>query len=447
MPRIRVAFVLAVLLAAPHVGWAAAEETPGDLSDAEKIHGLSLLWQEANYNFAFFDQVPDLDWDATYRAFIPQVLATDSTYEYYRVLQRFMALLGDGHTSVWLPRGVAAQQAESYPWILPHNVQGRALVKNVGRSLEKEIPIGSEILTVDGVPVRENARDERFPYIASSTEYVRWDKALEAVLEGPAAESVAIAYVTPGGERRKRAMARDRRTRDDEWLLSTSSTRPRFEHRRLEDGIAYVALNTFNEPEIVADFEAALPDLYEARALIIDVRHNGGGNSGHGYRIAAYLTNEPLATSSWRTRQHIAAYKAWGGERYGEYAEMNAWLDGGSHGDVEPAEGRRLIVPTVVLQDHETYSAAEDFLVVVDTIPHVTTVGRPSAGSTGQPIFFDVPGGGRARIVTKRDTYPDGRDFVGVGAQPDVIVEPTVEAVQAGRDLILERAMEILTKR
>jgi carboxyl-terminal processing protease len=34
------------------------------LSAAERSYGLSLIWQEANYNFAFFDRVPDLDWDA-----------------------------------------------------------------------------------------------------------------------------------------------------------------------------------------------------------------------------------------------------------------------------------------------------------------------------------------------------------------------------------------------
>ena len=59
------------------------------LSDVEKLYGLSLFWKEASYNFAFFDQVPDLDWDKTYREYIPKVLATESTAEYYKVLQRF----------------------------------------------------------------------------------------------------------------------------------------------------------------------------------------------------------------------------------------------------------------------------------------------------------------------------------------------------------------------
>jgi hypothetical protein len=42
------------------------------LSVAEKVYGLSLFWKEVSYNFAYFDQVPDLDWDSAYQEFIPQ---------------------------------------------------------------------------------------------------------------------------------------------------------------------------------------------------------------------------------------------------------------------------------------------------------------------------------------------------------------------------------------
>ncbi len=426
-----------VLLIAPLA--AQDEPAPPDLSEAERLYGLSLFWQEANYNFAFFDQVPDLDWDATYQAFIPEVLAAESTYEYYRVLRRFAALLQDGHTSVNFPR--AFRYRESYPWVLVRNVEDQAVVFNVGRSLVEEIPINSVIETVDGVPAADHAAGHQLPYVFSSTEHHRWDEALRWVLRGPADGTMQIVYVTPDGQRRDHTLSRDRRTREDEWLLPTSSTRQRFEMRWLEDGIAYVALNTFNDTAVVSDFEAALPELYGARALVIDVRQNGGGSSSNGYLIAAYLTDDTLQTSAWRTRQNIAAYKAW---RREDYVQMDAWFDGGTHGEVPPADGRRLIVPTVVLQEHATFSAAEDFLVAIDAIPHITTVGRPSGGSTGQPLMFELPGGGSAFICSKRDTYPDGRDFVGVGAQPDVTIAPTIEAVQSGRDPALERAVELL---
>ena len=47
-------------------------------------------------------------------------------------------------------------------------------------------------------------------------------------------------------------------------------------------------------------------------------------------------------------------------------------------------------------------------------------------------------------ICTKRDTYPDGRDFVGIGIAPDIFVEQTIEDVRQGRDPALDRAVELL---
>jgi carboxyl-terminal processing protease len=52
--------------------------------------------------------------------------------------------------------------------------------------------------------------------------------------------------------------------------------------------------------------------------------------------------------------------------------------------------------------------------------------------------------GAYARICTKWDRMPDGTEFVGVGVQPDVRVELTRQAIAAGRDLVVERAVQVL---
>src|SRR5262249_18011057 len=104
----------------------------------------------------------------------------------------------------------------------------------------------------------------------------------------------------------------------------------------------------------------------------------------------------------------------------------------------------RLRMPKVVLTSHSTASAAEDFLIFVDAIPDVTTVGEPTYGSTGQPYHFALPGGGKARACTHRVTFPDGRDFVGTGITPKVPVTMTVDDWLGGRDVVLEKGREVL---
>ena len=112
-----------------------------------------------------------------------------------------------------------------------------------------------------------------------------------------------------------------------------------------------------------------------------------------------------------------------------------------------PPSSNRLLIPTAVLTGWRTASAAEDFLIYLDGQAHITKVGGPTYGSTGQPLMFELPGGIGARICTKRDTYPDGRDFVGPGVLPDVRVDETVEDVASGADVVLERAQAVLAER
>ena len=439
----------ALMLPAAASAQQAAPAPAPRLSDAEKVYGLSLLWQEANYNFAFFDRIPDVSWDSVYVRSIPRVLATRDSWEYYRELQRVVAQLRDGHTNVSMPASLQGEnrRRNATPWVATHRVEDRMLVRGVARSLLDSIPVHSEILDVDGRPAAL-AAERRLPYIAESTGHFRRDVAFREALNGPADSAVTIRFRTPSGRVRTATLPRDRWTRTDEWTPALNAPVPPFEMRWLEDGIAYVALNTMGDTMTVRGFLDALPELRKARALVLDVRRNGGGNSMVGYRVLQWLTNDTLTTARWRTREHRAAFKAWGNAapQYVKYGAMDAWHDGGVD-HLPPARGQRLVVPTAVLIDHATYSAAEDLLVTMDRMDHVTTVGRPSGGSTGNPLVVRLPGGGTALIVSKRDTYPDGREFVGVGVQPDVVVEPTVADLRAGRDVQLQRALRIVREK
>lgn len=100
--------------------------------------------------------------------------------------------------------------------------------------------------------------------------------------------------------------------------------------------------------------------------------------------------------------------------------------------------------PIVVLAGASTYSAAEDFLVAWKSSGRGKTVGEPTGGSTGQPLFFSLPGGGSARICTKRDTFPDGSEWVGKGIEPDVVVRPTIASIRGGQDPVLDAAVKLL---
>ncbi len=99
---------LLLMIGCSYPFWAFSQ-TENNLSIQDKLFGLSQLWKEASYNFAFFDQVPELNWDSCYQDFIPRVMMTENDWDYYLELQKFIALLQDGHTRVFPPKELRTQ--------------------------------------------------------------------------------------------------------------------------------------------------------------------------------------------------------------------------------------------------------------------------------------------------------------------------------------------------
>jgi hypothetical protein len=61
-----------------------------------------------------------------------------------------------------------------------------------------------------------------------------------------------------------------------------------------------------------------------------------------------------------------------------------------------------------------------------------------------QTLFFFLPGRGQARVCTKRETYPDGRIFVGVGVQPQYVVHPKLDDLRHGKDTVLSATLDLI---
>ena len=202
--------------------------------------------------------------------------------------------------------------------------------------------------------------------------------------------------------------------------------------------LIYVNLPSFGSKDVVKSLQQALPRVLKSKGLILDVRRNGGGNSANGEAIISLLTDKPIEGEHWKTRKYLPAFRAWG--------RKEQWYE--ERGDaIQPTEGTPFLGPVVVLTGPATFSAAEDFVVPLHASKRAMIVGERTGGSSGQPLQIELPVGGHARVCTKRDTYPDGREFVGVGVIPDVEVHPTPTDIAAVRDVVLAKGVEVLKAR
>ncbi|WP_374579966.1 S41 family peptidase [Pseudoduganella sp.] len=401
-----------------------------NISEDEKVAGLSKLWSEVKYNFFDTAALEKLDWDKLYLETLPRVRATRSTEDYYRVLIELAAKLKDGHTNVYPPQALHARMF-GVPMLNTLPIEGRVIVTEVYDPdlRAKGIMPGLEVVSVDGAEVKAYAAREVAPYVSASTPQ---DEALRTfgyqLLLGAEGTAARVVFRDAAGRQFEQQVPRVSYAA----RKAAGAAPPSFEFSMLPGDVAYVALNSFEDQSAADAWMAAFDEIAKSSALVIDVRRNGGGDSGVGYKILATLDNKAFMTSRWTTRDYKPSWRAWG-------KEMPMYSE--APGVVQPDPKRHYARPVLVLTSAATFSAAEDFAAAFDGMQRGAIVGEPTGGSTGQPLFIKLPGGGQARICTKLDTYADGRAFVGVGVQPQYAAKPTVEGMRAGRDEVLEAAL------
>jgi hypothetical protein len=176
--------------------------------------------------------------------------------------------------------------------------------------------------------------------------------------------------------------------------------------RRLEDGIGYLELRVFAPPSMGADLAvAAMTLLAESSALIIDLRHNGGGDGAMGLLLAGYLLDQatPMSGTYDRPSDTFTA------------SSTPVWVPGRRFGATKPV---------YVLISKHTFSAAEAFAYDLQARKRVIVVGEPSGGGAHpfqyrrltEHFVLSLPEGRSINPVT-------GKDWEGVGVIPDVRVD------------------------
>ncbi len=396
-----------------------------DLTEAEKQAGLALLWSEAKYNFVYFDHLK-ADWSQTYMDYIPKVSHTNSTAEYYQVLTDFYAQLHDGHTNVYYPDSLADKI--SRPPLRTELIEGRVFVTRVFNDslLKMGVKPGLEILEIDNEPVISYAEKNIKPYQSSSTpQDLEIRTFTYALLSGPATQPINFEFKEKSGRIYNLSVGRSG--------YSHTTGLKTMEYENIGN-VGYLMINDFEHRDIIKRFDSLYTAVAKTKGLIIDLRYNGGGDDGIAFNIISRLTNKPFKTSASKTLRFSSTPYS---EPLWDTNAPGAW---NANGEIFYDK------PVIVLIGPRTFSAAEDFTVAFDYIKRGKLIGLPTGGSTGQPVPFELPGGGSARVCGKRDTYPDGKEFVGIGIMPDITVKKTIKDLFTGTDAAKVKALEMLGK-
>ncbi|MGZ5287343.1 MAG: S41 family peptidase, partial [Flavisolibacter sp.] len=376
----------------------------------------------------YFDKV-SVDWDSLYMATIPRVVKAGDTKAYYDLLRQFAAQLNDGHTGVWYPSSFYQNQA-AYAPLSTDLIERRVFITAIPDDSLKAAgwQKGMEILKVNGTEVHEYAMKNIKPFESAST-----PQGLDAamynlyLLNGPITEPVRLTVKGIDGQVKEKTL----------WRRTRRAEPPAVQYSILENNIGLLSINSFSSNNFFSVFDSLYKKIQGNKALIIDLRANTGGNGAQGEYILKHLTKTPFPDPQISARQYNPLLKVWGQNNLALYTILP--------GKTKPFSDRAIYEkPVVVLTGRMTASAAEDFTVQLDVMKRGMIIGQPTAGTTGQPMFSTLPGGGTLRVCIRKDTYPDGKEFVGIGIQPTVLVTENAAAFLKGEDPVLKKALQLL---
>jgi len=427
------------------------KDLPEKITNEEKLYWLSQIWSETKYNFVNIDQL-NFDLDSLYKTLIPEVIASKNDYEYYQVLHKFTATLKDGHTQV-------TDRGQFYPFTdyIPISLQDfnkKIFIAHVRKNANLDSTwVGAELIEIEEIPTVDYLKKNIFPYISASTEQHLWMQSVYKIQSGFKDKLFKGTIRKVDGTIEKIELERNgeatRTPYDEYWGITRNYSRNIVDLDWTDNNIAVISFNRFSpEDKAIKEFGEIVKKIDKAKGVIIDLRKNGGGSTGVAWHLQKYLTKgNSFLNYAWETRISDGVRKAngnWKDEDKDYY--LNKALRFEKPEVVLVSDTlKRIKCPTVILVGRFTFSAAEDFLVNIYEVPdRPKLIGEETGGSTGSPLVVPgLPGGGYARICTRRICYPiSGKRFVNSGVKPDIEIKQTINDYLNEKDVVLEKAIE-----
>jgi carboxyl-terminal processing protease len=207
----------------------------------------------------------------------------------------------------------------------------------------------------------------------------------------------------------------------DVTITRAKIVEPLVTYEMRDDGIAYVALNSFGDTAD-NDLRNALQELLaqNPKGLIFDLRYNGGGYLDQGIAVA----------SEFLPAEKIITYQKYG--------------DGTMEEHMSSGVGVAVDIPMVLLVNEGSASASEIVAGALQDYGRAKLVGVTTYGKGSVQNINLLSNGGMAAITSAQWLTPNKRLIQDVGLTPDIYVQLTEADYESNLDPQLDTAVETL---
>jgi C-terminal processing protease CtpA/Prc len=386
------------------------------------------VWAVINYFFPYKDLMGE-DWDAALRQFIPRMEGAKDALDYQLAVAEMVTHIHDSHGSVRSALLVKYFGEASAP-IRVRMIENAPVITgftDAQAAKEAGLEIGDIILKVDGVDAGQRIAD-RLRYLAHSTPQAGMFYATERSLARGSKDSV-VTYTVRDLQDQVREVKVQRKA---EYLPKTQGDRTGDILRLLPGNVGYADLDRL--PVTLVD--EMFDKFKDCSAIIFDDR---GYPQGTAWQIAPRLTDKQDVVAAIFRRLDPDSPDFPLGE------EVNSIAASTFEQRLPRTDKPRYHGRTVLLIDERTISQAEHTGLFLESANNTKFIGSPTQGANGDVTNFSVPGGMSVRFSGQGVRHADGRQLQRIGLEPLVEVRPTVAGIRAGKDEVLDKAVDYLS--
>jgi len=347
------------------------------------------------------------------------MIAAKNAAEYHLAVAEMTTRLHDAHVGAG-----SAQLARTFgartPSFEARSIEGQIVVWKLLPGAPTDgsgLRVGDVITHIDGEAVAQRRRDLA-KYVAAGNPSVFERKLVSLVLRGRADSATYTIERNTKSLNRRIAMAPP----------PTSPVPRAYPVTELatvlpNGNIGYINMGDINPAQV----DSAIAIVKNTTGIVMDVRNYPRGTM---YMFANFFN--PGARPFVKFTSVDPTYP-------GQVRWLPPMLAGLASGNANAYRGR-----VAILVDERTQSHAEFSVMALRTAPENKVIGSQTAGADGNITTLALPGGIRTIFTGLGVYYPNGTETQRIGIVPDIEIRPTLKGLRAGRDEVLERAIEYI---
>lgn len=442
----------------------------------DDILSISQIWNIGLQYSPFWGEDKLKKWNDGYVQAISDLSMISNEYDKLVIEQKLLSLLDDGHVIIF-----PNDEVKKHVGFLPYKFdffQGKYyIISKVG---ENNIPIGSEIVTIEGMSAKDYINLYMKPLIPVKTKGAIDSEAIKRLEYGEIGTSIEMEIVKPSFNNKETVKMNyyigyndyDKYDFKSPKKLTTKKfnkiyNSDNYTLLQIEEGKYYIKIKSFFDNNMIFEFENNIyPFLKNSSDIILDVRENNGGNSENGKLILTkifglelkdeigyvqkkdnYLvsiasiqsvtTTMPITTTIEEVEKGLKMM----GNQYLEEIDLDT--NNKIMTKLEPIyfQGKAF-----VLSSYKSGSAVDDFLAYCKQIKNIEIIGTNSRGATGMIGMFPLSNESIVSLsIFNVKTY-DEQNIQNIGIIPNILVEPSIEDYVKGKDTQLEYVLNYIKK-